>query len=356
MRRFAPATLAVLLALGATAGCGGKDARPAAGHAASAAASPAGSPSAAPVKAPPLTEEEARKVVKDLSAKVEADSFDAEYWKGVTEGPLLEQQLAVVETARKYGTDRQPGPTNTPETDPAVHTWTTGRDDGGDRWILGAHELSGHTVGDSANETVLRWSLFHQQRTDSPWHASFVARAGDAKDLPQIAVGADGRAATGGDTSGLAANPADVCGRYGDYLHTDAGEGGVKWSKEVVSQHEALADGLKAERKSLGDPVRLEAGADTVRTPHGPVWRTTDGGALVACTTVSKLYTEMGPGRSTKFSSSGWAGTTGIPWASYTQRIMGLTVLKVPAGAAGEVSVAAQSHLPYSFEGTKYTG
>ncbi|MFB0630989.1 hypothetical protein [Streptomyces sp. AB3(2024)] len=356
MRRSVPTALAVLLALGTTAGCGAHAGRAADGPAASAAASPAGSPSAAAVKAPPLTEEEARGVVGELSAKVGADSFDAEYWKGITEGPLLEQQLAVVETARKYGTDRQPGPANTPATDPAVHTWTTGKDDGSDRWILGAHEQSGHTVGDAENETVLRWSLFHQQRTGSPWHASFVARAEDAKDLPRIAAGAAPRAATGGDTSGLAAAPADVCGRYGDYLHTDAGEGGVKWSKEVVSQRAAFADGLKAERKSLGDPARLEAGAETVRTPHGPVWRTTDGGALVACTTVSKLYTEMGPGRSTKFASSGWAGTTGIPWASYTQRIMGLTVLKVPAGAVGEVSVAAQSHLPYSFEGTRYTG
>lgn len=356
MRRSVPTALAVLLTLGATAGCGANAARPAAGPAVSAAPSPAGSPSAAPVKAPPLTADEARQVVKDIGAKVEADSFDAEYWKGVTEGPLLEQQLAVVETSRKYGTDRQPGPTNTPETDPAVHTWTTGRDDGSDRWILGTQELSGHTVGAAENETVLRWSLFHQQRTGSPWHESFLARADDAKDLPQIVVGPDGRAATGGDPTGLAANPSDVCGRYGDYLHTDAGAGGVKWSKEVVSLRESFADGLKAERKRLGNPAGLEAGAETVRAPHGPVWRTTDGGALVACTTVSKLSTEMGPGRSTTFSSSGWAGTTGIPWASYTQRIMGLTVLKVPAGGSGEVSIAAQSHLPYSFEGTRYTG
>ncbi|MGW6937481.1 hypothetical protein ACWGF3_00420 [Streptomyces xanthophaeus] len=355
MRRSVPTALAVLFALAATAGCGGQATKADAGPK-TPAAGPATSSPAAPVKAPPLTEEQARGVVKDLAGKVEADNFDAEYWKGVAEGPLLEQQLAVVETSKKYGTERQPGPANTPRTDPAVHTWTTGQDDGSDRWILGAHEVEGQTVGAAKKETVLRWSLFHQQRTDAPWHATFVARAPETTALPQIATGPDGRAVTGGDTAGLAADPATVCGSYGDYLHTDIGAGGVKWSKDVTEVREAYAGGLEAERKNLRNPARLEAGAEVTRTPHGPVWRTTDGGALVACTAVSKLYTELGGGRATTFSSSGWAGTTGIPWASYTQRLMALTVLKVPAGGSGEVSVAAESNLPYSFEGTRKTG
>ncbi|WP_405715363.1 hypothetical protein OG264_37230 [Streptomyces xanthophaeus] len=284
MRRSVPTALAVLLALAATAGCGGQATKADAGPR-TPAAGPATSSPAAPVKAPPLTEEQARGVVKDLAGKVEADNFDA---------------------AKK--------------------------------------------------ETVLRWSLFHQQRTDAPWHATFVARAPETTALPQIATGPDGRAVTGGDTAGLAADPATVCGSYGDYLHTDIGAGGVKWSKDVTEVREAYAGGLEAERKSLRNPAKLEAGAEVTRTPHGPVWRTTDGGALVACTAVSKLYTELGGGRATTFSSSGWAGTTGIPWASYTQRLMALTVLKVPAGGSGEVSVAAESNLPYSFEGTRMTG
>ncbi|MFD9570190.1 hypothetical protein ACFWBI_10130 [Streptomyces sp. NPDC059982] len=353
MRRSVPAALAVLLTLATTAGCAGQAAKPGAGPATP---GPVRSGTAAPVKAPALTEDEARGIVKDLAAKVEADSFDAGYWKGITEGPLLEQQLAVVATGEKYGTEREPGPTNSPATDPAVHTWTTGKDDGSDRWILGAHEVPAHTVGDEKKETVLRWSLFHQDRAGAPWHASFLARAPEPTALPRVAVGPDGRAVTGGDTRGLAADPATVCGRYGDYLHTDLGAGGVKWSQDITDLRESYAQGLAAQRKALGKPGKLEAGVEVARAPHGPVWRTADGGALVACTAVSKLYTELGPGRSETFSASGWAGTTGIPWASYTQRIMALTVLAVPAGGSGEVSVAAQSNLPYSFEGTKFTG
>lgn len=356
VRRPIPAALAVVFALAATAGCGGQGAGAGSAGPAKAAAGPAtGSPSAQ-VKAPPLSAEEARGVVKDLTLKVEADNFDAGYWKGVTEGPLLEQQLAVVETSRKYGTDREPRPANSPKTDPAVHTWSTGKDDGSDRWVLGAHEVQGYTVGDDGKEAVLRWSLFHQQRPGAPWLAAFVARAPEPTGLPEVAVGPDGRAVTGGDTAGLAADPAKVCGQYGDYLHTDAGAGGATWSRDVAKRKAASAEGLDRMRKSLGKGAKVDVGVDVNRSPHGPVWRTTDGGALVACTALSKVYTESGPGRSTTFSSSGWAGTTGIPWASYTQRIMSLTILKVPAGATGEVSVAAESNLPYSFDGTKSTG
>ncbi|MFF3013115.1 hypothetical protein [Streptomyces sp. NPDC057939] len=356
MRRSVPAALAVLLAVAATAGCGGQTSKAGADGTATPTAAPATSAPAAPVKAPPLSAEEARGVVKDLTAKVEAVNPDAEYWKGVTGGPLLAQQLAVVETGKKYGADQPPSPGTPPKTDPAVHTWSTGKDDGSDRWIFGAHEMEGRTVGVAKSETVLRWSLFHQERTGGPWLATFVARAPATTDLPGIAVGPDGRAVTGGDVAGLAADPANVCGQYGDHLHTDTGTGGVKWSQDIAEVKAGSAAGLKAMRKDLGKGGKLDVNVDIDRAPHGPVWRTTDGGALVACTAISRVHTELGPGRSTTFSSSGWAGTTGIPWASYTQRIMGLTVLRVPAGASGEVSVAAESNLPYSFDGTKYTG
>ncbi|GLX19806.1 hypothetical protein [Streptomyces lavendulae] len=352
-----PAALAVVLtALAATAGCGGPGTGERAAGPAKSAAGPATSSAPAPVKVPPLSQEEARGVVKDVTLKVEADNFDAGYWRGVTEGPLLEQQLAVVETAEKYGTDREARPADSPATDPAVHTWSTGKDDGSDRWILGAHEVQGYTVGDAGKEAVLRWSLFHQQKAGAPWLAAFVARAPEPTDLPQVAVGPDGRAVTGGDTAGLAADPAKVCGQYGDHMYTDGGAGGVKWSQDVAKRKAASAAQLERMRTSLGKGAKVDFGVDVNRGSHGPVWRTTDGGALVACTAVSKVYTDLGPGRSTTFSSSGWAGTAGVPWATYTQRIMGLTVLKVSAGAAGEVSVAAESNLPYSFDGTKYTG
>ncbi|MEU8776818.1 hypothetical protein [Streptomyces sp. NPDC048606] len=356
MKHSAAAALAVLLALTATAGCAGAEgaadakAKPSAGPATSAAPAPA------PVKAPPLSAEEARGVVKDLTLKVEADNFDAEYWKAHTAGPLLEQQLAVVETSRKYGTDREARPADAPRTDPAVHTWTSGGEDGGERWILGAHEVQGYTVGDATKKPVLRWSLFHQPKQGEPWRATLVARAPEATALPGVAVGPDGRAVTGGDTAALAADPAGICGRYGDYLHTDAGAGGVKWAEDVTERKTAAAEGLAGLRKGLGKGGRIDFGIDVNRAPHGPVWRTEDGGALVACTAVSKVYTESAPGRPTTFTSSGWAGTTGIPWASHTQRIMSLTVLKVSAGASGEVSVAAESNLPYSFDGTRSTG
>ncbi|MFD9519729.1 hypothetical protein [Streptomyces sp. NPDC059979] len=308
------------------------------------------------MKEPSLSEEETRRIVKDLTGKYDAGGSDIEYWKGITEGPLRERALAVLETSRKYGTKDEARPTNSPATDTAVRTWTTGKDDGSDRWILGAHEVQGYTVGDASNKVELRWSLYHQQRPGAPWLTAFIANAPETTALPQVAVGPDGQALSGADTTGLAADPATVCGQHGDYLNTDAGAGGVKWSQDVTKTKEALAGSLTRIREEVGKGGKVDIGIDVNRTPHGPVWRTTDGGALVACTTVNKVYKELAPGTSATFSSSGWAGTTGIPWASYTQRIMNLTVLKIPTGASGEVSVAASSRLPYSFEGTKHTG
>lgn len=63
-----------------------------------------------------------------------------------------------------------------------------------------------------------------------------------------------------------------------------------------------------------------------------------------------------GPGRYTKFSYSGWKDTTGIRSAGFTQSQLNLTMLKIPAQAAEEVSVAAKASWPLHFEGTRYTG
>jgi hypothetical protein len=76
---------------------------------------------------------------------------------------------------------------------------------------------------------------------------------------------------------------------------------------------------------------------------------------LVACVGVNTVATDMGPGRWLTFTTSGWDGTTGIRWNKFTQSMMQMTVLKVPA-AGSEISVAAQGIWPYEFDGTKYNG
>ncbi|MEV7723643.1 hypothetical protein AB0P15_02785 [Streptomyces sp. NPDC087917] len=355
MRRSVPTAVSLLLVLAATAGCGGQDAAKSAAAGATAPA-PATSTPPAPPKVPALTADEALAVVKDLNQHTDVDNYDAEFWKGLTEGPLLEQQLGVVETTKKYGTDTPPAPTNSPDAATTVHAWTVGNPDGTDRWILGAQEAVTHTVGDKANKAVLYWSLFHQTQKDAPWRKTFLARAPEATALPEIATGEDGQAKVGGDAASLALDPATACGRFADYLHGRTDADGVKWSKGITELRADLKASAEDLRGSKGASGTVDLNVDSVRTPHGPVWRTPDGGALVACTSVSNVRTKLGPGRSETFSSSGWPGTTGIRWAAYTQRIMGLTMVKIPAAGAGEVTIGASSNLPHSFEGTKYQG
>lgn len=304
----------------------------------------------------PLTADEARRLAGEVDKRAEQESQDPEVIKGYAEGPWLDQQLAAAENGRKYGTSTPPGPTNSPEVAPDVHAWAGAGTGAGDRWILAADEMSSHTVGSSQNSVELRWSLHHQGK-DGTWRAAFRAFAPTVGALPEPAIGPDGQAVTGGDTSQLGADPAEVCGRYHDYRYgkegTDSSDPG--WDANIAAPRAKLADALKGLPERLGNPKSLTTKQEPTRTPYGPLWRTVDGGALVACLSVNTLTVDMGPGRYRTFTSSGWTGTTGIRWNGYTQSQLGMTVLKIPAGR-GQVSIGAEVSWPYRFDGTRYDG
>ncbi|MFF3327776.1 hypothetical protein [Streptomyces sp. NPDC002889] len=302
-----------------------------------------------------LTAEEARRVVTDVNERTDTDSQDAAFWREVAEGPWLEQRLATVETAKKYGTKAPPDPTNSPKTSPKVHAWSAAGPEGRGRWILGAYEIAGRTVGEEKKSARLQWSFYHQQ--GGAWRRTFLVEAPSRSALPELATGSDGQAATGGDVSELVMPPSTACARYGDYVtgKDGAAADGTLWSKEIDTGRGSFATVEQDLRESTNNPASIRVSVEPRRAPHGPVWRTADGGALVACVAVSSVAVDTGPGRYSQFTSSGWKGTTGIRWAAYTQSQLSLTVLKIPAGS-GEVSDAAGASWPYHFNGTRYTG
>ncbi|MFB6615128.1 hypothetical protein ACFCV9_13085 [Streptomyces sp. NPDC056367] len=348
MRRLVPLATAVLV-LGA-AGCGSTPATNGSG----AAGTEGGKGPSAAVK--PLTADEARRVAGDVDKRAGQESQDPEVIKGYAEGPWLDHLLAAAENGRKYGTGAPPEPTNSPEVAPGVHAWAGAGTGAGERWILAAGEVSSHTVGASQNAAEMRWSLHHEGK-DGTWRAAFRAHAPTAGALPAPAVRPDGQAVTGGDTSKLAADPAEVCGRYFDYWNskdgTDASDAG--WGADIDAARVKMAEGRKRLPERLDNPKSLTTEQQPTRTPYGPLWRTADGGALVACLSVNTATVDMGPGRYQTFSSSGWSGTTGIRWSRYTQTQLSMTMLKIPAGP-GEVSVGAEASWPYTFDGTRYDG
>ncbi|MFD5142768.1 hypothetical protein [Streptomyces sp. NPDC058401] len=349
MRRLMPLVTAVVV-LGAVA-CESAPAAKGSG-AVSGAEGSKGSPGAAKA----LSADEARRLAEEVDKRAEQESLDPEVIKASAEGPWLDQQLAAADAGRKYGTSTPPGPTNSPEVAPAVHAWAGAGTDAGDRWILAAREVSSHTVGASKESAELRWTLHHQGK-DGTWRAAFRAFAPTVGALPEPAVGPDGQAVTGGDTSQLGADPAEVCGRYHDYGNSKDGTdpSDAAWDADIAAARVKNAEGRKGLSARLGRPKSLTMKQEPTRTPYGPLWRTVDGGALVACLSVNTLTVDMGPGRYQTFTSSGWTGTTGIRWNGYTQTQLSMTVLKIPAGP-GKVSVAAEVSWPYTFDGTRYNG
>jgi hypothetical protein len=343
MRRSAPAIAALLLL--AAVGC---DLQTDAKEPGSSSPSPTD-------QAKPLNAEQARQVVKNLNRRMDVDSQDATFWREVAEGPWLDQRLATVDTAAKYGTKAPPEPTNSTKTAPDIHAWTTPGPDGTDRWILAAYETAGWKVGDTKKSVSLIWSLYHQ-RQGGPWRKTLQVEAPSTTALPKAAARADGQAVTGGDTSDLAAPPSSVCGLMEDYVmgKENAEAAKTPWSKQIDTGRTEFTTAEQEVQEQFG-AASVDITSTPTRTPHGPLWRTTDGGALVACVSVTRTAIDMGPGRYSEFTTSGWAGTTGIRWAAYTQSMLAMTVLKIPAGT-GEVSIAAKATWPYTFDGTRYTG
>ncbi|MGW0765635.1 hypothetical protein [Streptomyces sp. NPDC002676] len=302
-----------------------------------------------------MTADETRQVVISLNKREDTENWDAAFWRNIAEGPWLEQRLAAVEARKKYGTNAASEPKGSPKVSAQVHAWAAAGPDG-DRWILGAYEAQGYSVGDATKKAEPYWSLYHQ-RKGGGWRRTFLALAPSRTALPAVATGRDGQAVTSGDVSKLATPPSSVCRHYGDYVAGRSGTGAeddALWSKEIRTARASAATAEKDLRARFYNPASVNFSEDPESAHHGPIWRTTDGGALVACIVVTKTTIAMGSGRYVKFASSGWPGTVGVRWAAFTQSQLSLTVLKVPA-ESHEVSIAARASWPYRFDGTRYT-
>ncbi|MET9694503.1 hypothetical protein ABZY81_39885 [Streptomyces sp. NPDC006514] len=165
-------------------------------------------------------------------------------------------------------------------------------------WIVAASEVSSHTVGASQKSVELRWSLDREGK-DGTWRAAFRSFAPTVGALPTRAVGPEGQAVTGGDTSNLAADAAKVCGRYYDYRTSKDGtnDSDTGWGADIDAARAKSIEGLKKLPERLHNPKSLTTQVEPTRTPYGPLWRTTDGGALVACLAVNTAVVDMRPGR-----------------------------------------------------------
>ncbi|MEU6666061.1 hypothetical protein [Streptomyces sp. NPDC046727] len=303
----------------------------------------------------PMTASEVRRAVVSVNQREDTENWDAAFWRKTAEGPWLEQRLAAVDNHKKYGAGTEPEPTGSPKVSSRVHAWAAaGPAD--DRWILGAYEARSASVGDTENSARLYWSLYHQQKGEG-WRRAFLALAPSRSALPAPATGHDGQAVVSGDVSKLAASPSSVCRRYDDYITGKSGTAAddALWGKDIRTVRASFKSAKTHLRADFDNPASISLNSDPQPTHLGPVWRTVDGGALVACVDVTKTAIDMGPGRYIKLSYSGWPGTTGIRWAAMTQSQLNMIVLKVPVGSH-EVSIAAQVSLPYHFDGTRYTG
>ncbi|MGW2083072.1 hypothetical protein ACWCOW_40425 [Streptomyces sp. NPDC001939] len=306
---------------------------------------------------PPVTADEARRVLKDLDKKDNSDSLSPAYWRNVHEGPWLDRTLARVDNIKRLGKDDpSQGPTNRPHVDPAVHAWVAkpGTKDSGD-WILGAKQVSSHSIGgEFKNKVSMRWSLSHRGDSGAGWRTALTADAPGKKDLPQVAADKSWRVPTTAPDTALAMRPGKACGMFLDYITRKGTYKSFRWSSQI-DMYRATHGDTKPIRQQLGDPQSLDTQVAGQRTPVGPAWQTKDGGALVACIGVNTVAADMGSGRWIQFTTSGWDGTTGIRWNRFTQTMMTMTMLKVPAHGA-EISIAAQTTWPYKFDGTEYNG
>ncbi|MCX4666540.1 hypothetical protein OG453_07630 [Streptomyces sp. NBC_01381] len=306
---------------------------------------------------PPVTADEARRILKDLDKKDDSDSLSPAYWRKVHEGPWLDRTLARVDNIKKLGKDDSSlDPTNRPHLDPAVHAWVAkpASESSGD-WILGAQQVSSHTIGgEFKNKASMYWSLSHRGDAGGAWRTAFTAYAPKKKDLPQVAADKSGRVRTVAPNADLAVQPGKACGVFLDYITRKDTDEKLQWSSQIDTYRATHGD-TKPASKQLNNPESVELRAEGQRTPIGPAWQTKDGGALVACVGMNTAAADMGAGRWIKFTTSGWDGTTGIRWNKFTQTMMTMIVLNVPADGA-EISIAAQTTWPYKFDGTKYNG
>ncbi|GHE11423.1 hypothetical protein [Streptomyces alanosinicus] len=304
---------------------------------------------------PPVSVDEAQRVLKALDKKDDSDSLSPSYWRSIQEGPWLDRTLARIDSIKARGRDESQNPTNRPHVDPAVRAWVAMPDTAGaGSWILGAQQVSSYAIGGEFKNTVsMRWSLIHRADDGGAWRTAFTADAPSKEDVPQIAVDGNGTAQIVAPNAHLAVQPGKACGAYFDYVTRKSADEHLRWSSQIDT-YRATYGQTKPIREQLGNAESVNIQTKAQRAPVGPAWQTKDGGALVACVDVNTVTADMGPGRWLKLTTSGWDGTTGIRWNKFTQTMMQMTILKVPAGSS-DISIAAQSTWPYKFDGTEYS-
>lgn len=305
---------------------------------------------------PPVSANEAREIAKDLKAKNANDSLNPAYWRKIHAGPWLDRTLAEINNIKKRGRDDpEQRPTNRPEVDSTVHAWVTKPGGGSGDWIFSAQQTSGHTIGDgSKNKAHMSWNLHHRADDEGAWRTAFTTHADSKKDLPELAADKSGIAQTVETQSDLPIQPGNTCSTFIDYTTGKNRKENIHWSPEIDQRRATYGD-TKEIQKEIGNAESVKIETEGRRDPVGPAWRTKDGAVLVPCVSVNTTTTEMGSGRWIEFTWSGWDGTTGIRWNKFTQRMMTMTMLKVPVDGT-EISIAAESTWPYKFSGSEHKG
>ncbi|MGP3974342.1 hypothetical protein ACTWQF_10015 [Streptomyces sp. 8N114] len=305
---------------------------------------------------PAVSTGEARRVVKELDKKEDSGSLSPAYWHKIQEGPWLDRSLVRIDNVKMRGKPDDKTPSNHPRLDSAVHAWAAKpRAGGGGEWILGARQVSSSEIGgESKNTAEMRWSLHHRDSKDGPWRTALVVMPRGKKDLPKAATNKSKAVPTVSSDEDLAVQPGRACGAFDDYVsHKTTGKD-LRWSKQIKKYRNSYGD-TTGVRKAYANPKSAKVSVKMRRTPLGPAWRTQDGGALVACTRVSETAVDMGPGRWFEMEITGWDNISETRWNTFTQTLMTMTMLKVPANGS-PISIAADTTWPYKFNGTEYTG
>lgn len=132
--------------------------------------------------------------------------------------------------------------------------------------MLGAYETASTTLGESEKAVQLTWRLYHEG-ADGVWRAAYAGFAPQTTALPELATGPGGQALTGGDTSGLGADPASLCGRYCDWVRSAPGTDpdGKPWSDGI--------DDARAKRAAwYADRLEVPVGTGEVSVAAEASW------------------------------------------------------------------------------------
>ncbi|MEY9969266.1 hypothetical protein ABIA33_007354 [Streptacidiphilus sp. MAP12-16] len=288
--------------------------------------------------------------------RADSTSTDPAYWRGLLEAAPFDQRLDEITRARHYG---WPTPPPFPTVDPALTIDLIPHTASGD-WFLTVNQVAewviGGKPGDVEKNTRIR--LFHRARPTGSWLMAFESDATGPSALNSLVLDRN-RTTTlatvhAGDPAGaLAADPRAVCGQLVTYIGATSPADLTGWDSAITQWRTSTLDSLSQADPvtysgSLTDSEAVHPGLD-----HAPVLRTTGGGALLFCQSADTRQHVHDPGTWEEFSESGWIGTTGIRWASYTSTTLTSTVLAVPPAGHGPIAEAAIRTTPWQFTGQR---